>query len=219
MVSVGTALAAIKVLQGIKDSGTIQTIAAAAGGNKTALGELAKKLSKYGDMDDADLTTIAKAATSASNGGSITDAADVMPFIEEIGMDKPADYVIDAGIKALSNVAKGVADWQRIDANALVPVLLRKAERRAESPYSHGLVEDMFRNKAAKYAKDKEKVAMIADRVADTVDSTYGRYRADKDYVKSQKMAHINPMSGNRSLAEQRRSERLWEMLNKGTKN
>lgn len=208
--TVGMALAAIKLVAGLKGNSLMQAAAKAAGGDPESIAELGKVLGEKfgGDLDPSDISTIAQAAVAERDGGSAFDLPGVsLDTINEIGMGKPQDYAIDGAVNLATALARGYADQRRLDADALASVLLRKAARRAESPYSQGLLEDMYRTQAARYNRDKLNGAQYIDKAADAINATYGRYRADKDYTRGQKMAHINPMSGNRSLAEVRQAE------------
>ena len=208
--TVGMALDAIKLVMGLKGNDLMKAAAGAAKGDPKSIAELGKVLGeKFGDdLDPSDISTIAQAAVAERDGGSAFDLPGVsLDTINEIGMGKPMDYAIDGALNLATALARGYADQRRLDADALASVLLRKAARRAESPFSQGLLEDKYRAQAAKYSRDKLNGAQYIDKIADAANATYGRYRSDKDYTRGQKMAHINPMSGNRSLAEVRQQE------------
>ena len=111
--TVGMALAAIKLVAGLKGNDLMKAAAGAANGDPKSIAELGKVLGdKFGDdLDPSDVSTIAQAAVAERDGGSAFDLPGVsLDTINEIGMGKPLDYAIDGAVNVATALARGYAD-------------------------------------------------------------------------------------------------------------
>lgn len=145
--------------------------------------------------------------------------------IKKTAVGSIGDYLADFAASALSRGSRAVGNIQQDKYNRLAAALLARADRRAASPYSTGMLEDRYINQAQNLMHTGTAWKEGAETLSGVTDDVYGNYARNRDLAKSQQLAEMSPQSAGFYMAESarerrtdERAKRMTDRSNKGSK-
>lgn len=176
-------------------------------------------------VSDSDIDMLSEAFSGGSNNGGIDpynpDPEELQKRIktlERTSTGGAGETLINFLEKGAVNSLNAVADYRDLKTNRLAASLINRANRRAQSQFNQGVLEDAYNDAANKLAIKAAPLTLAMRTSANTLQDVYDKFESDRDMGKGRALAELSPMSGGEAMLQNgersrsaRRAQRLAE--------